>query len=199
MGCHVMDPVFWAMRLGEAEGFSIKVVNFEGGNQETGPAWCIIRYEFPRRGPMPPVTVTWYDGGRKPPVPEGVSPHVLDANGSLFIGSEGAIVAGAYGDGPRLLPEEKMKDFVWPDPFIPRVTGGPVGEWINGCKGGKNPGANFAYSGPLTEFVLLGNVALRSGTGIEWDVKRMKVTNDRAANRFLTKEYRKGWDTPAFG
>jgi len=194
MGCHSMDPVFWAMKLGEADRYSIEAVEFEGGNRETGPAWSVIRYEFPNRGPMPPVTVIWYDGGKKPPAPEGVSPDVLDANGCLFVGSEGTILAGVYGDDPRLLPEEEMKDFVWPDPFIPRVNGGPVGEWINACKGGKSPGSSFDYSGPLTEFVLLGNVALRSGTGIEWDAKRMKVTNDRAANRFVTKKYRKGWN-----
>jgi predicted dehydrogenase len=195
MGCHVMNPVNWAMQLDRPRSFSIEVIEKEGGNEETGPLWSIIRYEFPRRGEMPPVTVTWYDGGKKPPCPEGVNPEYLaDGNGSLFIGSEGMLVVGVHGGSARLLPEEKMKDLGWPDPIMPRVEGGPQQEWIRACKGGSLPGSSFDYSGPFTEMVLLGNVALRAGTKIEWDVSRMRVVNDRAAGALITKDYRNEWD-----
>jgi hypothetical protein len=195
MGCHILDPVFWAMRLGEAETYTVEPVESEGGNEETGPMWVIIRYEFPARGGMPPVTITWYDGGKRPTAPEGIGQDVIGGNGSLFIGSEGAIVAGAYGDNPRLLPEEKMKDFTFPEEFIPRAAGGnPHQEWVEACKGGRTPGSNFEYSAPLTEFVHLGNVAFRARKKIRWDAGRMLVVNDPDANRFVTKEYRKGWE-----
>jgi predicted dehydrogenase len=197
MGCHVMDPVFWAMNLIEAPSFSVEVVDKEGGNEETGPAWSIIRYKFPERKFMPPVTVTWYDGGKKPACPEGVKPdHLSGGSGSLFIGSEGILLAGEYGSNPTLLPEEEMGDFTWPDPIIPRVEGGPEQEWIRACKGGPLPGSYFEYSAPFTEMVLLGNVALRVREKIEWDVRRMKCTNRPEANQYISKEYREGWGLP---
>jgi len=143
---------------------------------------------------MPPVSVTWYDGGRTPALPEDVGPGVqLGGSGSLFVGSEGYLLAGEYGDSPRLLPEEKMRDFTWPDPIIPRSPGAHA-EWLAACKGDKPAGSNFEYSAAFTEMVLLGNVAVRAGGRIEWDSRKMKVTNNRDANRFVYKKYRRGWD-----
>jgi hypothetical protein len=143
---------------------------------------------------MPPVSVTWYDGGRKPEPPEGVPPDMIGGNGSLFIGSEGMLLCGTYGENPKLLPEEKMREFTWPEQVLPRVPGGsPYVEWLEACKGGTVPGSNFEYSAPFTEMVLLGNIALRTREKIEWDVKRMEVTNLPEANRFVRKEYRPGW------
>jgi len=195
MGCHVMDPVFWALNLGDAETCTVEPVALEGGNEETGPAWSIIRYDFPKRGHMPPVTVYWYDGGKRPPRPEGLGPeeNLGGGSGSLFIGTEGFLVAGEYGDNPRLLPEAKMRDFTWPDPIIPRSPG-PNQEWTEACKGGRPAGSNFEYSAPFTEMVLLGNVAIRAGGKIEWNSPKTRITNDRELNELISKRYRKGWD-----
>jgi len=193
MACHIMDPAFWALKL--TSPTSVEAVS-EGGNDETAPLWSIIRYEFPQRGDMPPVTVIWYDGGKLPPRPEGIGPDVKlgeGDNGSLFIGDKGMATTGCYGDGSRLLPDSVMKDYKFPDPYIPRIPGGPYRDWIQACKGGRPACSNFDYSGPLTEMVLLGNLAVRSGKKIQWDPKNLRVTNVPEANQYVRREYRSGW------
>jgi predicted dehydrogenase len=187
MACHILDVAFWALDLGapttvEAEGPAV--------HPETAPAWMIVRYEFPAKGGRPPVKLTWYDGGKRP------SRDLIDGNeyadnGLLFIGDKGRMYA-AHDGRSRLLPESDFADFKAPEPSIPSSPGHHE-EWIQACKTGSPTGTNFAYSAALTEVVLLGNVAYRVGHRLEWDSKKLAASNCREADRYIRREYRKGW------
>jgi predicted dehydrogenase len=190
MGCHNADAAFWALNLDAP--ISVEAES-SGVNAETCPKWSIVRSEFPKRGKLPPVTLTWYDGG-KMPSRDLVDGAELPKNGTIILGSKGKIAFRDWNpNGFRLLPEEKFKEFTGPEPTIRRAPSGPYQEWIDACKGGPACLSNFDYAGRLTEFVLLGNVALRVGKKIEWNAKRMKATNCPEADQYLRREYRKGW------
>lgn len=200
MGCHIMDPAFAALKLAEAKRFSVEVVNQEGWNKQTFPTKGIVKYSFPARGDMAPVDVYWYDNGQLPKRPEGVPAEQKlgdEENGSLFYGDKAIATAGEYGFKPRLLPDEKMQDFKAPAATLPRVEGGNhYRNWIEACKGGEPACSNFDYSGPFTEMVLLGCIALRANRKIEWDAEQFKITNDAEANAMVSKAYRPGWELP---
>jgi predicted dehydrogenase len=194
MGCHIMDQAYWALKLDrptavEANVSSRVVKNWmKAKNNETYPDASIVHYEFPARGEMPAVNMTWYDGGLKPTRPAGLEKERnLGDNGVIFIGDKGTIVEG------RLVPESKMKDYQKPAKSIPRIVGTHEQNWIDACKGGPAACSNFEYAGPLTETVLLGNVAIRAGKRIEWDGPNMKITNIPEANEFIGRKYREGW------
>jgi predicted dehydrogenase len=194
MGCHIMDHAFWALKLGhpasvEAYVSHRVVKNWEKvENKETYPDASIVRYEFPARGDLPPVKLTWYDGGLKPPRPaELEKERNLPANGVIFIGDKGVIMDG------RLIPDSKMTELPRPPKTIPRITGTHEQNWIDACKGGPAACSNFEYAGPLTEVVLLGNIAVRTASRIEWDGPNMKITNVPEANELLSRNYRQGW------
>jgi len=191
-GAHTIDPIFWALKLGAPT--SIEATSL-GLNPDTHPLASIVTYQFPARGDLPPVKLTWYDGLR-PPRPAELEDgrrmgHV--EGGSLFKGSKGKLVAGVYGEAPRLIPEAAMKAYRQPGKSIPRVKGSHEQDWVDACKAGRPAGADFAYSGPLTEMCLLGNVAKRLDTRIEWDPVAMKVTNCPEANQYIHPPYRDGW------
>lgn len=194
MGCHIIDHVYYALGLTaptavEACGSARVVENWNVvENNETYPDASIVRYEFPARGQMPAVTLTWYDGGLKPPRPEGLEKErELPDGGVIFIGEKGAMMEG------RLIPETRMKEYNRPEKTIPRIAGSHEENWIRACKGGPAACADFSYSGPLAEAVLLGNVALRTGKRIEWDPVNVRVTNVPEANELVKRPYRQGW------
>jgi len=192
MACHNLDPAFWALKLGHpttVEGCATNI------NPETTPFGSIVYYQFPARGDLPPVKVTWYSGGLMPPRPEELEPGRELAgrgNGILFIGDKGKIMAEGWGGSPRIIPESKMRQYKLPPKTIPRSKGHHR-DWLDACKGGPKPSANFDYSGPMTEVILLGNVALRTGEKLYWDGKNMKATNCPEADRFIHPEYHNGW------
>ena len=205
MACHIADPANWALHLSDTGPISAELITEEGNNKETFPTKSVIKYEFPKRRNMPPVDVYWHDGGNLPPRPEGVPEGELlgeGDNGSLFIGTKGGATCDTYGDNARLLPAARMKDFQKPERTLPRIEPGdkwksPYVEWTNAIKNGIQPGSNFDYSGPFTEWVVMGNLTLRfPGQKLEWDAKDMRVTNVPEANDFITREYRKGWELP---
>ncbi|MEX2381797.1 MAG: Gfo/Idh/MocA family oxidoreductase [Opitutales bacterium] len=186
LGCHHMDLAHWALDLrhpltARAEGPPV--------HAESAPHWLTVDYEYPNRGESPPVNLTWYHGGRRPPqFAEGLLPEWGD--GTLFVGEEGMLLA-SYG-GHVLLPEEKFSDFTRPEPFIPDSIGHHM-EWIEACKNGSATTCNFDYSGALTEAVLLGNVAFRAGKKVEWDPENLRIRNGTEAEQFLVHQYRDGW------
>ncbi len=192
IGCHALDPIFRALKLGHptsVEAISTLV------NKETYPLASAVHYEFPARGDMPPVKVTWYDGGMRPPRPVELEDNrQIGTNGKLFIGDKGKMLA------ERLIPESRMKEYGKPPQKIPRSPGHHK-EWILACKGGKPAGSNFPdHAGLLAQAVLLGNVALRrelretmNRTKLMWDGAKMEITNVPEANKFLHREYREGW------
>jgi len=194
MGCHIIDTPVWALNLGHptsAEAISTPV------NDETGPLASMVTLTFPARGSLAPVKMIWLDGNLKPPrPPELEEGRSLGRSGVIMIGDEGKIICSDYGNNPRLIPETAMQEYEQPEPTIPRVPGGMWGiipEWIECCKTGKQPCSNFEVSGTLTEIVLMGNLAIRSGKRIEWDGPNMKVTNFPEANKYVHREYREGW------
>ena len=189
MGCHIIDPAFWALDL----GYPISVEANPGPfNNETYPTATTVTWEFPARGDLPPVTVTWNDGERRPPLPNDFEQgRRLPGQGGLYYGDKGTLLAPHMGN-PRLVPEEKMKGFKMPDPFLGRGIN-HYQEWINACKGGPKPSANFDYAGPLSETILFGNVAARAGKKLFWDGPNLKVTNAPEANQHLRRKYREGW------
>ena len=200
MACHIMDPAFWGLRLMDAKTYSVELIASEGRNPQTFPVYETVKYSFPARGDMPPVNVYWYDNGNKPKrpadLPEGQ--EIGDgANGSLFIGDKGYLTAGEYGGKPRLLPDERMASYKKPNPKLERVEGGHYRNWMNACKGGPAACSSFDYSGPFTEMVLLGCVAIRVNARLDWDAGAMKITNNAEANAFVSKTYRQGWELPA--
>ncbi|MGB7161251.1 MAG: Gfo/Idh/MocA family oxidoreductase, partial [Tepidisphaeraceae bacterium] len=191
MACHIMDTAYWGLDLRDPT--SVEATS-EGCNEESAPAWSIIKYTFPQRGERGPINLTWYDGKKKPPAEVTGGKVAEEANGVLIIGDKGAMIA-PYTEPPRLLNPEQHADFKAPEKSIPRSPG-HWHEFVNACKGGAPGGTNFDYSGPLTEIVLLGNLAVRSGKRVEWDAKTLTCTNVPEANQYVTREYRKGWALP---
>jgi len=186
MGCHHIDLSYWALKLRHPIS-----VHAEGPplNPQTAPEWLIVHYEFPTRGELPPVKLTWYNGGKRPHYfAEDKLPKWGD--GTLFVGEKGMLLAD-YGKHV-LLPEKDFAGFVPPPPSIPDSIGHHK-EWIDACKNNGPTTCNFDYSGALTETVLLGTVSFRVGQKLEWDAKHLKATNCPEANQFIQHHYRKGW------
>jgi predicted dehydrogenase len=193
MGCHFFDLAFWALDLGKRPAKTVEAV-FEGKSKETYPKWSIVTYQFPALGDLPPVTLKWWDGHKLPDRPAELDANrKFPENGSMFVGEKGKILV-IDTDSPRLLPEEKMKGFEQPKPFLPRVRD-HKGEWLDAVRGGPPASSNFTdYGGPLAECVLLGNLAIAAGKKIDWDNDNLKATNAPEVAPFIHREYRKGWD-----
>ncbi|NIP28720.1 MAG: gfo/Idh/MocA family oxidoreductase, partial [Phycisphaerae bacterium] len=161
-------------------------------NNETYPQKTIVRWEFGKRGDLPPVTLTWYDGANRPPRPKELEQgRNLPGQGGVYYGEKGTLVAPHMGT-PRLIPESEMNGFKFPEPSLPRGVN-HYQEWIRACKVGPKPSTNFDYSGPLTETILLGNIAALAGKKLLWDGPKLEVTNDAKANQYLKRKYRQGW------
>ena len=216
IGCHAMDPVFRALKLTaplSVQASSTRV------NEETYPLGSMITYQFPARNAtphainshitgvkgagaveMPACKVVWYDGGLRPPRPDGLPEGtMMGDNGRLLIGDKGIILSTSRSNADSIYPETCAKEAAQVPKIIPRSQG-HYREWIEACKGGPPPGANFSWAGPLTEAVLLGNVALRMQLREEltlyrlmWDSAAFKFTNLDEANQFLRRQYRSGW------
>jgi predicted dehydrogenase len=191
-GAHTFDPIVWALKLGHPTSVE---ASSTGLNDETHPLASVVRYEFPARDALPPVTLTWYEGLRPPRPPELDHGRSMGdgEGGALFKGDKGILTCGTYGNNPRLIPDSKMASFQPPPETIPRVEGTHEQDWVRACKRGEQAGAGFDYSGPLTEIALLGNVAKRMDTRIKWDGANMTVTNIPEANQYVRTTYREGW------
>ena len=191
MGCHIIDHPYWALKLGYPTSVEASSTHI---HSETAPLASLVTYHFPARGELPPVRMVWYDGGIKPPRPEELEPHEeWPVDGVLYVGDRGKIMHKSHGGKPTLLPLSRMNDFQRPDETLPRIKGSHEQNWIDACKGGAPACSNFNYSGPLTEVVLLGNLAIRTEGHLLWDGPNMRVTNNEAANEFVRREYRQGW------
>ncbi len=187
MACHLMDPVYWSLKLKfptAIEAQSDPVSRF------SPPKSATITWEFPKRGDLPPVKLVWYDGGRKIPtdILEGAK---CPDNGSVFIGDKGKLIV-EHGNDAVLWPEARFKGYKAPDPTLPRSPGHHR-EWINAAKTGTPTGSNFAFAGPMTESILLGNVALRVGKKIKYDARHMSCPGCPEADQYIRYEYRNGW------
>ncbi len=185
IGCHAFHPIFRVLKLGhptsvEACSSDKKIVSLE-----TYPLASIVRYQFPAREDMPPLALTWYDGGLRPArPPELEAERAMEEGGTLYIGDKGKML------GHVPIPEARRKELGQPPKTLPRSPG-HFQEWFQACKGGEPAGANFDIASLVTQTVLLGNIALRTGKHLLWDGNQ--ITNVPEANQFLKREYRAGW------
>jgi predicted dehydrogenase len=191
MGIHNTAMIWLGLELGLPE--SVEVVATSGVNGQTFPEWSILRFEFPARGSLPPVTMHWYDGGKQP-AGELIGQQQVAKNGAIVVGDRGTMYSIEWtGADWHLLPDERFHDDRAPEPSLPRSSGHHA-EWIAACKGGPKAFCNFIdFAAPLTEVMLLGNLALRTGQKIEWDPLAMRAKGCPAADAFIRREYRKGW------
>jgi len=192
MAVHNMDPAFYALDLGAPSAAEAKTSPLK---KESYPAWQIITYEFPAKANRPPVKLTWYDGGKMPPLPpEVASTFKLADNGIYFVGDKGIMVCGGWSGVPFLFPAKRRDEFQIPPKTIPRSIGHRQ-EWIAACKENRPDmaKAGFAYSGPFTEALLVGNLSTRLQQRIEWDSANMRATNTSEADALIRKTYRKGF------
>ncbi|MBN1806912.1 MAG: Gfo/Idh/MocA family oxidoreductase [Sedimentisphaerales bacterium] len=191
IGCHSIDPIWRALKLKRPVSVEASCTLV---NNETYPVASMVTYHFDAREDMPPVKLTWYDGGLRPPRPkELMEGQQFGTGGTLFVGDKGKML------GHTIIPESLRREFGRPPRVLPRSPG-HYQEWIDACKGGKPAGSNFDHAGPLAEAVLLGNVALRPeikekliDKSLLWDGEAMKFTNLPEANKYIHTEYRDGW------
>jgi predicted dehydrogenase len=192
MGSHNCAPVFEALKLGapvSVEARSTEVF------EDTLPLASIVYYRFPARGDMPPVRLVWYDGGLLPERPEELEPgrNMSTEDGIIFVGDKGKILVEGWGaQSPRLIPESRHRAYDFPAKTLPRSIGHHA-EWVRACKEGTATGSNFDFASLVTEMVLLGNIAIRTGRKLTWDAPGMKFVGDDDANQYLHYEYRQGW------
>jgi predicted dehydrogenase len=181
MGCHFIDPAFTALDLR-----TLRTVEAQGPSPhpDTAPAWTIVRYEFDH------VLLTWYDGKRLPPCERigWQQDERLPDNGIIFVGDRATLFIN-HEAGPTVVSSRQKSDIG----LEPVAESNHYLEWTSACLGEGTTTCPFSHAGPLTELVLLGNVAYRSGTKITWDSARM-TTNSQVADSFLKREYRSGWE-----
>jgi predicted dehydrogenase len=189
LGCHYIDLPYWALGLTSPTKIrSSGQVTYTGDN--TTPDVMRADYQFPATNTRGAVSLTWEHGVNGPD--GGKETFKGFGAGIEFVGTKGKLVAdySKY----LLLPEEFAKDFQAPEQSL-KPSIGHHKEWTEACKGNGTPLCNFDYAGRLAEAVLLGNVAYRAGKEIAWDAEK-GTTGDKAADAFLAREYRKGWELP---
>jgi predicted dehydrogenase len=190
MGCHILDPVFTALALTAPQS-----IRSEGG-APNADSWGLdsqVRYLFPgTKYTTDTLTLHWYDGDQRPPaeIKALIGTRSLQDQGSIYIGTDG-ILYSPYIAAPVLLPIEKFRDYQLPKPGAENH----YLQFVEACRGNGKTSTPFAYSGPLTESVLLGCLATRfPTTTLEWDANNLKVTNVSKANEYVRRRYRKGWE-----
>ncbi len=218
MACHIMDMSYWSLGLGSPT--SVEAVT-SGPTEASPPIWSTITYEFPARGQKPPVKYVWYDGykdavfntekwalvnkddaSKKPSVRntppleilEGQNPSERGGYGTVMVGSEGKLFYSRAKDNWFVKPSSKLDGFDFPKPTLQRARDSdPHKEFYDAIKNDGQALGNFDYSGPFTETVLLGNLAVKLGKKIHWDGPNLKVTNAPEADALIKRAYRDGW------
>jgi len=189
MGAHIFDAPIWALNLVMPAKIQATSSPY---STDYMPLCELVTYEFPARGYMPPVKVTWCDGGLRPPRPEGLEAGRAMKDATYY-GDKGIITHGSHGAMPELIPADA--NFKGPDPWLPR-TGNIFEDWIDAIKNSKKSCNDFSIAAKLTEIMLLTNIAVkhqRDDITLEYDAANMKITNLPAADSLFHYEYRTGW------
>jgi predicted dehydrogenase len=200
MACHNIDTLFWALRIAQAKTFSIECLSKKGGSEEKYSTDNVLRWTIPARGDMPEVKVHAYDnGGIKPEIMKDAEKQygIQFGECTLFVGDKGLLRIQGTSGGWEFLPKERRKEIPEAPKTLPRAHGGPIEDLFHALKNGGTPCSNFPdAAAPLASFVLTGHLAMFAGVGkkLEWDVEKMRVTNDSRANRYVWRECWKGWE-----
>jgi len=203
MGIYSLWPVFTELGLGvpqSAEAWATHTCSIVDGisrtvtNDFAYPTACALRFKFAARADMPALDLFWYDGGMKPRLPEEVEAHdvELPKEGILYVGDEGAILAGFHGQKPQRYAQGKCEAVPLAEPQFDRENRHVP--WLKAVQGGEPSPGSFLNAGPITDTVNLGTVALRAGRKVLFDSETMTITNAPAANKYLVREYRPGWE-----
>jgi len=198
--CHVVDPAFWALDLGAPTTVHAETTGYDlAKHGMTYPPGSKITFEFSAKKDRGPVKLVWHDGQTKIPRPaEFTKDDKVPGTGAIIYGDQGMIVHGSHGGGGcHILPEALMEQHSGknaPSETIPRVKG-HAWDWAEAIRNGRRAGSNFDYGGPLTELGLLGLIALRfPGQRLEWNSRRLRFANNRAASALIKPPYRGGWE-----
>jgi predicted dehydrogenase len=198
IGCHTFDAPFWALNLGAPT----RIRAFQEPPPGDGfiPMNSVVTYEFPARGDKPPVTLTWYEKGYEVPKPRRWEPDkALPTEGGMYMEGtkETLFHAGMRPESPMLTPAARfmeMKSDLRKIEKLPPVGKGPIEEWLRAIKGeGPLPGSSFDYAAPLTEMVLLGALAQRTGRTLNWDAEAMQVEGQPELAPLIKEPVRDGW------
>ncbi|MGH7677564.1 MAG: hypothetical protein ACRENU_03785, partial [Gemmatimonadaceae bacterium] len=214
MGAHLIDQAYWALDLtqptsveGTSSLWGTETVQPPPGSpadarptqrQVSYPMASTVHYNFPANGSRPAVKMYWYDGGLYPPRPDMLPDEVtlVSEGGGIFVGDKGILVHETYGDNPRLFPVSVAEAGAAVPRTLERITDRHEVNWVRACKGETTASSPFEYAADLNETMVLGIAAIRAGQGrkLYYDRESMQFTNANDANRFLTREYRKGWE-----
>ena len=217
MGCHIIDPAFKTTGLGYPSEVECSVADLyqkmwtPDYHPDSFPAASSLKLKFPGKDGKPDVYLHWIDGGMLPDRPEelGADEAMGGSDGGvIIIGTKGKIMCECYGNNPQLLPTSRTKEVNVPQ-VKKRVPEGHYVQWVNACIAGygmNELSSSFDYAGPLTESILMGNLALRSWNikgkknggwpgrkKLLWDAENMKITNFDEANQYVRRTYRDGY------
>ena len=192
----VNTPAYSAEAYGTTTRTVINHVSRAVTNDVAFPYSAIIRFKFAKQETLPAFDLFWYDGGMKPPTPEEleVDGKDLPQEGMMFVGDKGKILAGFRCEKPALIPESRMKTYMEGKQVVPETNDRSDDVWIDAFKNKTQSPGSFLNAGPISETINLGAIALRTGKKVLYDAATMKITNVPEANKFLTREYRKGWE-----
>ena len=197
IGCHTLDTPYWVLGLGAPDSVEVEM-NGEVNPIHT-PNGSIVTFNFPARNGKPPVRVKWYEGPCLPKAPEGFDLGAPGGEGGLImVGEKGGIFhPGMRPGSPRLYPEAKWEEYRGSrdkrvPKTIPRIPG-IYRDWVNAIRESRKSCSDFSYSGPLTETILLGTLAIRTGKTVTWNAKKMQITGNPEAAKLIHPETRKGW------
>lgn len=209
IGCHTIDIPYYALQLGHPTKIEVELTGKP--NLVYTPSGSVVTYYFPARNGLPPVKVKWIEGPTVPKMAkdfETAQAAALAKSGSkeeaksyadgiFMVGKKQTLFSpGMRPNSPRLYDEDVWQEFRRnrPPQTLPRIKGGNIQEWIRAVKGeGPRPGSHFDYAEGLTELILLGSLAIRTGKNIEWDPKKMKIKNEPSLNKYIKPKARKGW------
>lgn len=198
MGCHIMDPVVWALDLARPTHITADCTEI---NRETYPRASTVTYRFAPTAHTAdqPITVKWYDGGRMPPIDlaRGPAGYRYPKNGSMFIGEKGVLITSHFPSAPRLHPvadfqeysRTRLREIYKSYPALDHYN-----NWTDAIVNGVQADSNFEVAAPLAQTVLLGTIAQRlPGRSLEWDDRKARFADSPEADRMVQREYRKGW------
>jgi hypothetical protein len=193
MGIHNAAMPFAALQLSPPS--TAEIIETSGLKAETFPSWSIVKLQFAARGDQGPITLHWYDGGKKPSA-DLIGRRKIAANGAIVVGSKGTLSSVEWTGGDWiLLPEERFRDYHAPKPSLPRSPqGSHHQEWLQACRGGSPTVCRFdGFASELTETMLVANLALRLDRKIVWDAEKMEARDCPDAASFVKRSYRTGW------